>query len=223
MTEKEKMLRGMLYAPARDETLLAELAACKAQCQQFNQRAYQAEGVESAQMLLRRLLGAAGEGLRIEPPFWCDYGWNISVGRNFYMNHGGVILDAGGVTFGDNVLVGPQCGFYTSGHPLDAAKRAQGLEYAYPIRVGSGVWIGGGVRVMPGVSIGDGAVIASGSVVTKDILPESWLRASPAAPSAPSRRRTGCCPDPAEQLPFRKISARGWKPLQDVLSWGRGR
>ena len=98
MTEKEKMLRGMLYAPARDETLLAELAACKAQCQQFNQRAYQAEGIESAQMLLRRLLGAAGEGLRIEPPFWCDYGWNISVGRNFYMNHGGVILDAGGVT-----------------------------------------------------------------------------------------------------------------------------
>lgn len=155
MTEKEKMLRGMLYAPAHDETLLAELAACKAQCQQFNQRAYQAEGIESAQMLLRRLLGAAGEGLRIEPPFWCDYGWNISVGRNFYMNHGGVILDAGGVTFGDNVLVGPQCGFYTSGHPLDAAKRAQGLEYAYPIRVGSGVWIGGGVRVMPGVSIGD--------------------------------------------------------------------
>lgn len=85
MTEKEKMLRGMLYAPAHDETLLAELAACKAQCQQFNQRAYQAEGIESAQMLLRRLLGAAGEGLRIEPPFWCDYGWNISVGRNFYM------------------------------------------------------------------------------------------------------------------------------------------
>ena len=127
------------------------------------------------------------------------------------------------MTFGDNVLVGPQCGFYTSGHPLDAAKRAQGLEYAYPIRVGSGVWIGGGVRVMPGVSIGDGAVIASGSVVTKDIPAGVLAAASPAAPSAPSRRRTGCCPDPAEQLPFRKISARGWKPLQDVLSWGRGR
>jgi len=174
MTEKEKMLRGMLYAPARDETLLAELAACKAQCQQFNQRAYQAEGIESAQMLLRRLLGAAGEGLRIEPPFWCDYGWNISVGRNFYMNHGGVILDAGGVTFGDNVLVGPQCGFYTSGHPLDAAKRAQGLEYAYPIRVGSGVWIGGGVRVMPGVSIGDGAVIASAALIVAVPLGAWW-------------------------------------------------
>lgn len=106
MTEKEKMLRGMLYAPAHDETLLAELAACKAQCQQFNQRAYQAEGIESAQMLLRRLLGAAGEGLRIEPPFWCDYGWNISVGRNFYMNHGGVILDAGGVRVMPGVSIG---------------------------------------------------------------------------------------------------------------------
>ena len=179
MTEKEKMLRGMLYAPARDETLLAELAACKTQCQQFNQRAYQAEGIESAQMLLRRLLGAAGEGLRIEPPFWCDYGWNISVGRNFYMNHGGVILDAGGVTFGDNVLVGPQCGFYTSGHPLDAAKRAQGLEYAYPIRVGSGVWIGGGVIIMPGVTIGDNVVIGAGSVVTRDIPSNTVAYGSP--------------------------------------------
>lgn len=104
MTEKEKMLRGMLYAPARDETLLAELAACKTQCQQFNQRAYQAEGIESAQMLLRRLLGAAGEGLRIEPPFWCDYGWNISVGRNFYMNHGGVRVMPG-VSIGDGAVI----------------------------------------------------------------------------------------------------------------------
>ena len=88
MTEKEKMLRGMLYAPAHDETLLAELAACKAQCQQFNQRAYQAEGIESAQMLLRRLLGAAGEGLRIEPPFWCDY---VSIGDGAVIASGSVV------------------------------------------------------------------------------------------------------------------------------------
>ena len=169
MTEKEKMLRGMLYAPAHDETLLAELAACKAQCQQFNQRAYQAEGIESAQMLLRRLLGAAGEGLRIEPPFWCDYGWNISVGRNFYMNHGGVILDGGGVAFGDDVMVGPQCGFHTACHPLVGRERAAGLEYAKPIRVGDRVWIGAGVQVMPGVSIGADTVIGGGSVVTRDI------------------------------------------------------
>lgn len=163
MTEKEKMLRGMLYAPAHDETLLAELAACKAQCSSSISGPIRRRASNPPRCCCAGCWAAAGEGLRIEPPFWCDYGWNISVGRNFYMNHGGVILDAGGVTFGDNVLVGPQCGFYTSGHPLDAAKRAQGLEYAYPIRVGSGVWIGGGVRVMPGVSIGDGAVIASGA------------------------------------------------------------
>lgn len=169
MTEKEKMLRGMLFTPSHDETLLSELAACKALCQRFNQTAYLEEDIESAQTLLRRLLGAAGEGLRIEPPFWCDYGWNITVGRNFYMNHGGVILDAGGVTFGDDVLIGPQCGFHTSGHPLDAEERRRGLEYAKPIHVGSGVWIGAGVQVMPGVTIGDGAVIAAGSVVTRDI------------------------------------------------------
>lgn len=84
MTEREKMLRGMLYDPAHDTALQAEMAACKALCRQFNQLAYQTTDIEAAQALLRRLLGAAGEGLRIEPPFWCDYGVNITVGRNFY-------------------------------------------------------------------------------------------------------------------------------------------
>ena len=168
MTEREKMLAGALYWSG-DEELAEARDRCKALCQQFNQTAYLTEDIETAQALLRRLLGAAGEGLRIEPPFWCDYGWNITVGRNFYMNHGGVILDAGGVSFGDDVLVGPQCGFHTSGHPLDAEARRRGLEYARPIRVGSGVWFGAGCHVMPGVAIGDGAVIAAGSVVTQDI------------------------------------------------------
>ena len=83
MTEREKMLRGMLYDPAHDTALQAEMAACKALCRQFNQLAYQTTDIEAAQALLRRLLGAAGEGLRIEPPFWCDYGVNITVGRIF--------------------------------------------------------------------------------------------------------------------------------------------
>ena len=185
MTEKEKMLQGMLYNPAHDKTLLAEMAACKVLCQQFNQMAYQAGDIEAAQALLRRLLGSAGEGLRIEPPFWCDYGWNITVGRNFYMNHGGVILDAGGVTFGDNVFIGPQCGFHTSGHPLTSEERNRGLEYAYPIRVGNNVWIGAGVHVMPGVTIGDGAVIAAGSVVTKDIPAGVLAAGVPCCPIRP--------------------------------------
>ena len=169
MTEKEKMLQGMLYDPAHDEALQAEMAACKALCRQFNQLAYQTADIEPAQALLRRLLGAAGEGLRIEPPFWCDYGFNITVGRNFYMNHGGVILDAGGVTFGDNVFIAPNCLFSTAGHPLDTAQRNRGLEYAYPITVGDNVWFGAGVIVLPGVTIGSDTVIGAGSLVNRDI------------------------------------------------------
>jgi len=105
----------------------------------------------------------------ITAPFWCDYGSNIEIGENFYTNHNCVILDCAKVTFGDNVLIGPNCGFYTAGHPLDAVRRNQGLEYARPIHIGHNVWIGGGVQVAPGFTIGDDAVIGAGSVVTKDI------------------------------------------------------
>ncbi len=85
------------------------------------------------------------------------------------MNVNGVILDGAKVTFGDNVFVAPNCGFYTAGHPLDYARRNQGLEYAYPITIGNNVWIGAGVSVLPGVTIGDNVVIGAGSVVTKNI------------------------------------------------------
>lgn len=164
-TEKEKMLAGQVYNPGQDEGLMAELAACKAKCLRYNQLTAGAERKE----LLKEILGKTGENCHIEPNFWCDYGWNIKVGENFYANHNLTVLDAGGVTFGDNVFIGPDCGFYTSGHPLDVERRKAGLEYAYPITVGSNVWIGGGVRVVPGVSIGDNSVIGAGSVVVKDI------------------------------------------------------
>ncbi|WP_300617645.1 sugar O-acetyltransferase [uncultured Lactobacillus sp.] len=164
-TEKEKMLAGQVYNPGQDEELMAELAACKAKCLRYNKLTAGAEKKE----LLKEILGQTSENCHIEPNFWCDYGWNIKVGNNFYANHNLTVLDAGGVTFGDNVFIGPDCGFYTSGHPLDAARRNAGLEYAYPIAVGNNVWIGGGVRVVPGVSIGDNSVIGAGSVVVKDI------------------------------------------------------
>ncbi len=105
----------------------------------------------------------------IEPSFYCDYGYNIEIGENFYSNHNLVILDGGKVAFGDNVFIAPNCGFYTAGHPLDVKQRNRGLEYAYPIKVGNNVWIGGNVSVMPGVTIGDNTVIGGGSVVTKNI------------------------------------------------------
>ena len=110
-----------------------------------------------------------GKVFTIEPSFWCDYGYNIHLGENFYANHNLVVLDGAPVRFGDNVFIAPNCGFYTAGHPLDAESRNKGLEYARPITVGDNVWIGAGVQVMPGVKIGNNTVIGGGSVVVKDI------------------------------------------------------
>lgn len=132
--------------------------------------------IEKRDELMRRILGKAGKNLLIEQPFWCDYGYNIEVGDNFYANHGLVILDGAKVVFGNNVFIAPQCGFYTAGHPLDYETRNTGLEYALPITVGDNVWIGGMVTVIPGVTIGSGSVIGAGSVVTRDI-PENVVAA----------------------------------------------
>lgn len=167
MTEREKMERQMLYDANNDPALAAERLACKTLCQAYNRLPIQ--DLDARLRLLSQILGKAGSSVYIEPDFWCDYGRRIQVGEDFYANHGLVILDAGGVTFGDSVFIGPGCGFHTSGHPIDFERRNRGLEYAYPITVGSNVWFGAGVQVMPGVTIGDNVVIGGGSVVVKDI------------------------------------------------------
>ena len=144
---------------------------------QYNQL-HPAQEEEQREILLQ-LLGKTGENFCITAPFWCDYGYNIVLGENFYSNHNMVILDCAKVTFGDNVFVAPNCGFYTAGHPIDLERRNQGLEYAYPITVGNNVWIGSGVQVMPGVTIGDNVVIGGGSVVVKDIPSDSVAVGNP--------------------------------------------
>ena len=166
MTEKEKMLQGLLY-DASSEELTQERLAAKELCFAYNRTPLSDETRQRE--LMRRLLGAAGERFTILAPFWCDYGCNITIGEDFFANHNTVILDCAKVTFGDHVFVAPNCGFYTAGHPLDAERRDQGLEYARPITVGDNVWIGAGVQVMPGVTIGSNVVIGGGSVVVKDI------------------------------------------------------
>ena len=100
-------------------------------------------------------------------------------GDNFYSNHNLVILDCTKVTFGENVFIGPNCGFYTAGHPIEVEVRNGGLEYASPISVGNNVWIGGGTSVLPGVTIGDNCTIGGGSVVVKSIPANSIAVGNP--------------------------------------------
>lgn len=167
MNEKEKMLKGLLYDACADKTLYEERIKCKSLCFEYNN--LPPDKIDERNSLIEKILGKKGQNCWIEPSFWCDYGYNIKVGENFYSNHNLVILDPAGVTFGNNIFIGPNCGFYTAQHPLDFKTRNKGLEYAYEIKVGSNVWFGGNVVVLPGITIGNNCVIGAGSVVTKNI------------------------------------------------------
>lgn len=167
MTEKEKCNAGQLYNANYDSGLLKERVKCKDLCFQFNQLLPSNE--EEQTKLIKQIVAKTGKAFVITAPFWCDYGYNIEIGENFYTNHNCVILDGAKVTFGDNVFIAPNCCFSTAGHPIDFLQRNEGLEFAYPIKVGNNVWIGAGVIVLPGVTIGDNSIIGAGSVVNKDI------------------------------------------------------
>lgn len=177
LTEKEKCLLGQLYDANHDSELIAERTKCKDLCFQYNHLL--PSQLTERKTLLRKLLGKTPDEFLIEQPFYCDYGYHISIGENFYSNVNCVILDEAPVIFGDNVFIAPNCGFYTAGHPLDTQQRKAGLEYARPIKVGNDVWIGANVCVLPGITIGDNCVIGAGSVVTKNIPPHSLAVGNP--------------------------------------------
>lgn len=167
MTEKEKMLKGLLYDANHDDELIKERNICKEICIKYNNLPY--SDTKQKKALLKKILGKIGKKCIIEPNFYCDYGYNIEIGENFYINHNSVFLDEAKITIGNNVFIGPNCGFYTASHPLEADLRNKGLETAKPITIGNNVWIGGNVCILGGVTIGDNTVIGAGSVVTKNI------------------------------------------------------
>lgn len=177
MTEKEKCQAGLLYDANYDPQLLADRRAAKELLYDYNRLRPSQEAERLA--LLKRLLGRTGEQCIIEPPFACDYGYNIEVGENFFANFNLVILDGAKVSIGDNAFIAPNVAIYTAGHPLDVEQRNRGLEYARPVTIGHNVWIGGNVVILPGVTIGDGAVVGAGSVVTRDIPPHSLAVGNP--------------------------------------------
>ena len=176
MSEKEKMLTGFLY-DSTVENLVQERLKAKTLCYEYN--SLKPNEIDKKKEILKNLLGKTGNNFTIEPNFFCDYGYNIEIGENFYSNHNLVILDPAKVTFGDNVFIGPNCGFYTPEHPIDPIERNRLLEYAKPINIGSNVWIGGSVTILSGVAIGDNVVIGAGSIVTRDIPSNSVAVGNP--------------------------------------------
>ena len=165
--EIERMMSGEFYNASDNTLLLEELTKCHECCYDYKQ--LRPSQVDERQTLIRQLFGHTGKRFKIISPFMCDYGFNISIGENFFANANLIILDEARVTFGDNVFIAPNCAFYTASHPVNVEQRNAGKQYSLPITVGDNVWIGGNVCVMPGVTIGSGTTIAAGSVVVHDI------------------------------------------------------
>lgn len=165
-SELEKMLAGELYLSS-DPELVALRARARRLCKRFGET--DPEDRAGRAHLLGELLGAVGENVWIEPPFFCDYGTYISLGRAVQINFNCVILDCSPVRIGDQTLIAPNVTISPAAHPVDAVERAKGPEMGYPVGIGSRVWIGAGAIIGPGVTIGDESTIGAGSVVMKDV------------------------------------------------------
>lgn len=189
MSEKEKMLHGQWHNANFDKPLLEERRNAELLCHAFNTAM---PGSDAQQTALDALLGtSAPEGLTVLSPVYFDYGKYTRFGKGTFVNHGCYFMDGGTIHIGENVFIGPFCGFYTASHPIGFADRNKGLERALPITVGDNCWFGANVSVMQGVTIGAGCVIAAGSVVTGDI-PENCLAAG--VPAQIKKRIDQSCP-----------------------------
>ncbi len=175
-TEKQKMLDGDLYN-ALDNEISNERIQARLLLKQFNDSPE--DELTRRKEILGELIPNGSTDLIIQPPFYCDYGYNLRIGMGVFFNFNCTALDVTTITIGNGTLIGPNVQLYTALHPMSATERATGLEFARPIRIGDDVWIGGGAIICPGVTIGDRAVIGAGSIVTKDIPSDVFAAGNP--------------------------------------------
>ena len=176
-TEKEKMLAGEYY-DSQDHELVQAKNRARGLTRLFNDSLESEPGQRA--VLLKRLFGSVGPTITIEPPFFCDYGFNIHVGDRFYANFDCVILDVCEVRIGEGCLLAPGVHIYTATHPVNAVERAEGKEYGRPVRIGDNVWLGGRSVIMPGVTISDNVIVGAGAVVTRDVPGNVIVAGNPA-------------------------------------------
>lgn len=175
-SQLERMLSGDLYNAMTEE--FEKIARKKTRLlEKYSQTGF-GDHKERTE-ILAELFNKNGRNTFIKAPFYCDYGFNISIGENFFANYDCIMMDNARITIGDNVLFGPRVGLYTVGHPVDVEVRASGLEFCKEIVIGNDVWLGANVVVNPGVTIGDNTIIGSGSVVTKDIASDVIAAGNP--------------------------------------------
>lgn len=155
---------GLAYIA--DEAVAQQMLAARKLTQELN--TVDRTDFGAIDRIVERLLGKSN-GAHINPPFYCDYGFHIEVGKNFFANYNCTILDVAKVTIGDNCQFAPNVAIYTAGHPVHPDTRNTAYEYGIPVTIGDNVWLGGNTVVCPGVHIGNNVVIGAGSVVTKDI------------------------------------------------------
>lgn len=176
LTAWEKMQRDMIYDDF-DDDLFERRVAAKTLFKRYNQT----DDSQTAERreLMEALFGRVGKNVYVEPTFTCEFGKNIFIGNDVYINFGAVLLDCSRITIGNNVLIGPNVGMYSANHSLDPEERAQGALIGGRITIGDKAWIAGDVKIMAGVTIGEGAVIGCGSIVTHDIPPRTLAAGNP--------------------------------------------
>lgn len=205
MTNAERRDREMVYIA--DEAVYEEQKTARRLTQRLN--TVDRSDFSEIRKIVAELLGKSDDSTFINPPFYCDYGKNIEVGKNFFANYNCTLIDVGKIRIGDNVLLAPNVAIYTAGHPLHPATRNTMYEYGIDISIGNNVWIGGNTVICPGVTIGDNSVIGAGSVVTRDV--PAWSVAA-GNPCRVIRKITEA--DRGKHFAGREIDEEAW---QDIL------